>query len=59
MLLNNIKAKHPASQIVAMDWTRGVAVVEQSGGGLAAVQFDHATLQDQKLGRWEAPWRTI
>jgi hypothetical protein len=23
MLLNNIKAKHPASQIVAMDWARG------------------------------------
>jgi hypothetical protein len=45
MLLNNIKAKHPASQIVAMDWARGVAVVEQSGGGLAAVQFDPSTLQ--------------
>src|SRR5262249_60945511 len=28
MLLNNIKAKHPASQIVAMDWGRGVAVVD-------------------------------
>lgn len=45
MLLNNIKAKHLASQIVAMDWARGVAVVEQSGSGLAAVQFDPSTLQ--------------
>jgi hypothetical protein len=45
MLLNNIKAKHPASQIVAMDWAKGVAVVEQSGGGMAVVQFDPSTLQ--------------
>jgi hypothetical protein len=45
MLLNNIRAKHPASQIVEMDWARGVAVVEQSGGGMAVVQFDPSTLQ--------------
>jgi hypothetical protein len=45
MLLNNIKTKHPASQIVAMDWARGVAVVELSGGGMAAVHFDPSTLQ--------------
>src|SRR5262245_23687369 len=32
MLLNNIKIKHPASQIVAMDWGRGVAVVKSSQG---------------------------
>ena len=44
MLLNNIKAKHPASQIVAMDWARGTAV-QLSGGGMAAVHFDPATLQ--------------
>ena len=27
MLLNNIKIKHQASQIVAMDWAKGVAVL--------------------------------
>ena len=45
MLLNNIKAKHPASQIVAMDWGRGVAVVNVPTGGMAVVHFDPATLQ--------------
>lgn len=45
MLLNNIKAKHPASQIVAMDWGRGVAVVEVPTGGMALVHFDPKTLQ--------------
>ena len=45
MLLNNIKTKHPASQIVAMDWAMGVAVVDLSGGGMAAVHFDPSTLQ--------------
>jgi hypothetical protein len=45
MLLNNIKIKHPASQIVAMDWTRGVAVVQLASGGMQAVQFDLTTLQ--------------
>jgi hypothetical protein len=44
-LLNNIKIKHPASQIVAMDWARGVAVVQLTSGGMQAVQFDPATLQ--------------
>ena len=45
MLLNNIKIKHPASQIVAMDWGRGVAVVKSSKGTMLAVHFDPATLQ--------------
>jgi hypothetical protein len=45
MLLNNIKIKHPASQIVAMDWARGVAVVQLPSGGMQTVQFDPATLQ--------------
>lgn len=44
-LLNNIKAKHPASQIVAMDWARGVAVVDVPAGGMAVVHFDPTTLQ--------------
>ena len=45
MLLNNIKIKHPASQIVAMDWGKGVAVVQLAAGGLQAVLFDPSTLQ--------------
>jgi hypothetical protein len=45
MLLNNIKIKHPASQIVAMDWGRGVAVVQPPRGGMRAVHFDPTTLQ--------------
>ena len=45
MVLNNIKIKHPASQVVAMDWGRGVAVVKSSKGAMRAVQFDPATLQ--------------
>jgi hypothetical protein len=45
MLLNNIKAKRPASQIVAMDWSRGVTVVDVPAGGMAVVHFDPTTLQ--------------
>ena len=45
MLLNNIKIKHPASQIVAMDWGKGVAVVKLPRAGMPAVQFDPTTLQ--------------
>ena len=45
MLLNNIKIKHPASQIVAMDWARGVAVVQLTSGGMQSIQFDPTTLQ--------------
>jgi len=45
MLLNNIKLKHEASQIAALDWGKGVAIVILPGGGMAAVQFDPVTLQ--------------
>lgn len=45
MLLNNIKIKHEASLIVALDWTKGVAVVQLPRGGLAVVHFDPTTLQ--------------
>lgn len=45
MLLNNIKIKHQASQIVAMDWNSGIAVVQLPGGSLEAVHFDPKTLQ--------------
>ena len=45
MLLNNIKVKHEASLIVAMDWAKGVAVVQLPNGGMAVVHFDPRTLQ--------------
>jgi hypothetical protein len=45
MLLNNIKIKHEASLIVALDWGKGIAVVQLPSGGLTAVQFDPKTLQ--------------
>jgi hypothetical protein len=45
MLLNNIKIRHEASLIVALDWTKGVAVVQLPSGGMATVHFDPGTLQ--------------
>jgi len=45
MLLNNIKAKQPANQIVVMDWRKSVAVVEAAAGGMSVVHFDPKTLQ--------------
>jgi hypothetical protein len=45
MLLNNIKIKHQASLIVALDWGKGVAVVRLPSGGMAVVRFDPTTLQ--------------
>ena len=44
MLLNGIKNKHKASSIVALDFGRGIAVVELQGGGMTAVNFDTSTL---------------
>lgn len=45
MLLNNIKIKREASLIVAMDWSKGVAVVRLPNGNLEVVNFDPRTLQ--------------
>jgi hypothetical protein len=45
MLLNNIKVKHQASQIVAMDWAKGVAVAQLRKGNLEVVSVDPRTLQ--------------
>jgi hypothetical protein len=54
MLLNNIKIKHPvigiqirhpATQIAAVDWEKGVAVVKSPAGRMQVVQFDTETLQ--------------
>ena len=45
MLLNNIKIRHEASLIVALDWTKGVAVVQLPSSGRATVHFDPRTLQ--------------
>lgn len=44
-LLNNIKAKHLGSQIEAIDFNRGAAVVRTTGGALRVVNFDTKTLQ--------------
>jgi hypothetical protein len=44
MLLNSIKLKHPASRIVAMDFGRGIAVVQLTDGTMTAVNFDPQTL---------------
>ena len=44
ILLNGIKNKHKAGSIVALDFGRGIAVVELQGGGMTAVNFDTTTL---------------
>jgi hypothetical protein len=44
ILLNSIKLKHPASKIVALDFNRGLAIVQLTDGKLSAVQFDTTTL---------------
>lgn len=44
ILLNGVKLKHPANRIVAMDFGRGVVVVELTDGRLALVGFDTTTL---------------
>ncbi len=43
-LLNNIKVKHPASSIVALDFARGAAVVKLTSGQMEVVPFDTRTL---------------
>ena len=45
LLLNNIKIKHQASQIVAMDWAKSVAVVQLPNGKLELANFEPRTLQ--------------
>lgn len=45
MLLNGIKNKHQASRIVALDFGRGIAVVELQNGGMTAVKFNTTTLE--------------
>jgi len=45
ILLNNIKLKHLGSQIVAMDFNRGIAVVRTTRGSLRAVNFNPTTLE--------------
>jgi hypothetical protein len=45
ILLNSIKLKHPASRIVALDFGRGVAVVDLIDGKTDLVHFDTSTLE--------------
>jgi hypothetical protein len=44
ILLNSIKLKHPASRIIALDFNRGVAVVELADGKTDTVKFNTTTL---------------
>jgi hypothetical protein len=46
-LLNSIKAKMPASRIVALDFGRGIAVVQEHNGRMRAVHFNTSTLAIQ------------
>ena len=45
ILLNDIKLKHLGSQIVALDFNRGIAIVRTASGPLHSVNFDTTTLQ--------------
>ena len=45
MLLNNIKAKLPGNQILALDFNRGKAVVEMPDHTMKIVSFDTTNLQ--------------
>ena len=45
ILLNSIKLKHLGSQILALDFNRGIAVVKTTSGHLRAVHFDTTTLE--------------
>ena len=44
MLLNNLKARYPASRIVALDYGRGTAVLETASKQIHIVSFDTKTL---------------
>jgi hypothetical protein len=45
ILLNSIKLKHLGSQIVALDFNHGIAVVRTAHGHLRSVHFDPTTLE--------------
>lgn len=45
MVLNNVKAKHPVNQILALDFNRGKAVVEMPDRTMKIISFDTTTLQ--------------
>ena len=44
ILLNSIKLKHPANQILALDFARGAAAVKLTNGQITIVNFDPVTL---------------
>jgi len=45
ILLNSIKLKHLGSQIVALDFNRGIAIVRTAGGHMRTVNFNTTTLE--------------
>jgi hypothetical protein len=44
ILLNSIKLKYPANRIVALDFGRGVAIVELPSKEMRMIEFDTRTL---------------
>ena len=44
ILLNSIKLKYPANRIVALDFGRGIAVVELPSNATRTISFDTQTL---------------
>ena len=53
MLLNGIKNKHKASNIVALDFGRGVAVVEPRGGDTARACVDATHRRCDRDANWD------
>lgn len=44
ILLNSIKLKYPANRIAALDFGRGIAIVELPSGEMRTITFDTRTL---------------
>jgi hypothetical protein len=44
ILLNSIKLKYPANRIVALDFGRGIAIVELPSKEILTIAFDTRTL---------------
>jgi hypothetical protein len=56
ILLNEIKGRFTASRIVALDFVRGIAVVQTSNGAMRTMNFDTTDAGHQGLTaeRWYA-----
>jgi hypothetical protein len=45
ILLNSIQLKHLGSQIIALDFNKGIATVRAANGGIQTVNFNTTTLE--------------